>query len=633
MIECRLLGPVTLTCDGAPPPPELLWKKNLALFVYLALSPRGRRSRDHLVGLLWGDKEETAARHSLREAVRVVRKAVGEGALNSEGDQIILDASAVRLDLTTFEARVTSGDWDGAAALVQGELAEGFSVPDASGFEEWLAAERLQWGRRSREVLVRAGERCLARGDDLGALALGERVLAANPASGSAVQLVMRASAIRGDVGSALATYERSVGHLQTSLGSGPSGELAGLAERLRAGHRLRHSPRQGGERLVVRRAPLVTSGGTLQRMVGEWEGVRDGRSGRVILLAAPPGYGKTRLSTELVSRAALDGAGVAAIRAVPGDRERQLGGITGLLRGGMLDFAGAATARPEALAALAAEVPEWGERFGAAVKGATAIALPDAFHEVLRASAVEAPVVLVIDDADSLDPASFALLEEVVRELPKLSILLILTSSGTPSGLSLDPIGTRIGRDVEGASLTLGPLDDAALEALARAILPKSTDDQIARVVRRVAADSAGIPLLAVELLTAIAAGLEVAGAPTAWPASHRTLDQTRPGELPDLLIAAIRVGFRALSKDAQSALAAAAVLGDRVDGARIGRGAQLADPSAALDELEWTRWLVAEGRGYAFVARIVREVVLRDLVTAGQIQRIKDAAGPDKE
>jgi hypothetical protein len=47
------------------------------------------------------------------------------------------------------------------------------------------------------------------------------------------------------------------------------------------------------------------------------------------------------------------------------------------------------------------------------------------------------------------------------------------------------------------------------------------------------------------------------------------------------------------------------------------------------ALDELEWHRWLVAEPRGYSFVARIVRQIVERDLLTAGQRRRLLEAAG----
>jgi hypothetical protein len=45
------------------------------------------------------------------------------------------------------------------------------------------------------------------------------------------------------------------------------------------------------------------------------------------------------------------------------------------------------------------------------------------------------------------------------------------------------------------------------------------------------------------------------------------------------------------------------------------------------ALDELEWHRWLVAEPRGYSFVARIVRQVVERDIVTPGQRRRVLEA------
>ena len=55
-------------------------------------------------------------------------------------------------------------------------------------------------------------------------------------------------------------------------------------------------------------------------------------------------------------------------------------------------------------------------------------------------------------------------------------------------------------------------------------------------------------------------------------------------------------------------------------LDSAELGR---------ALDELEWHRWLVAEPRGYSFVARIVRQVVERDMLTPGQRRRVLEAAG----
>ena len=92
-IELRCLGPLEVRVDGGPPPAELLWRKHLALLVYLARSPRGR-ARDHLMGLLWPEKDQDKARHSLNEALRVLRRVLGD-ALVTEGDVVRIEASAI----------------------------------------------------------------------------------------------------------------------------------------------------------------------------------------------------------------------------------------------------------------------------------------------------------------------------------------------------------------------------------------------------------------------------------------------------------------------------------------------------------------------------------------------------------
>ena len=102
MITCRVLGTPELLVDGAPPPTELMWRKNLALLVYLARSPRRTRTREHLTGLLWADKPDTAARHSLREAIRILRRTVGEEHLVTEHDRVTLADGTVQLDVDIF---------------------------------------------------------------------------------------------------------------------------------------------------------------------------------------------------------------------------------------------------------------------------------------------------------------------------------------------------------------------------------------------------------------------------------------------------------------------------------------------------------------------------------------------------
>jgi hypothetical protein len=49
--------------------------------------------------------------------------------------------------------------------------------------------------------------------------------------------------------------------------------------------------------------------------------------------------------------------------------------------------------------------------------------------------------------------------------------------------------------------------------------------------------------------------------------------------------------------------------------------------DVDRALDRLEWDRWLVADARGYAFAAPIVRAILIQEMVTPGQVRRYRDA------
>ena len=251
------------------------------------------------------------------------------------------------------------------------------------------------------------------------------------------------------------------------------------------------------------------------------------------------------------------------------------------------------------------------------------------AIIEVLKAVCVEQPVLIVLDDAQWLDDASLETLELMTRDLAKKPILILLTTTPDAPSQKLTQLRASIGRNVPGAVVRPPAFDAAALTALVRWAFPRYSPEQVDRLSRRIAVDSAGIPLLAVEICHAIAQGLDVTATNGAWPRPLSTLDQTRPGDLPETIVAAIRVGFTVLSSAAGAALKAAAVLGERMPAARIGNAAHLgrADLDAALDELEWRRWLVAEPRGYSFVARIVREVIARDMVQKGERQRILDA------
>ncbi len=640
MIYCRTLGPVDVVVHDTAAPPELLWRKNLALLVYLARSPKRARTRDHLVGLLWGEKPESAARHSLNEAVRVLRKYADEGGLESEGDQIRLSEGAVQLDVDRFEARLAKEDWAGAAELVTGEFLEGFFVPDCSEFDSWLTTERLAWRQRSVDVLVQRAEQLLSGGDAREAIASAQRALALDAASNMAARVAIRGVALSGDRAGALVLYDAFSARLDEEIGIEPDEETQALAERVRRERewklaepaRVDESGAGGGAE--SRRGPLVGREAELSQLLGAWNDcLAEGRA-TLALIDGHPGTGKTRLSEELVGRARLDGAVVASLRAVEADLDEAWSGLLGLAGGALLDAPGLSAAPPAALAAFAAHLPTWADRFGSRIEGLDPVQPGRALTEVLRAVGAEGPVMLLVDDAQWLDRDSLLALGAILRDLAEdvpPSLYVLMTTAPYPGRAELDELRAHIGRDLHGATIQLSPLPTTALLELARWALPTYGDVELDRITRRVSIDSAGLPLLAVELLHAVALGLDLRSTPGAWPEPLQTLEQTLPSDLPDAVTAAIRVGFRRLSGDAQGVLAAAAVLGDRVKLAGLRHALALNEEALAraLDELEWTRWLYAEMRGYSFVARIVRQVVAADMVTEGQRQRILEAAG----
>ena len=629
MIVCRTLGPVEVTIESRAAPPELVWRRHLALLVYLARSPRRVRTRDHLIGLLWPDKEESAARHSLREAVRILRRTLGESAVDTTGQQVRLADEAVRLDTDELEAWIAADDWTGAAKLVVGEFMEGFSVPDASAFEDWLASERLAWRDRSVHVLVRHGEALLHSGAARVAADAARRALALDPLSEVALRLQMRSAVLLGDRAAALSALESFEPRLRAATGVGLQQETRELAERIRRGRMPVQAdvppprPEAGAE---SRRAPLVGRSAELSTLCAAWETARDGGGATLMVIEGDPGLGKTRILDELVQRAAMDGAAVSVVRSVQADLLDTYSGLLGLARGGLVDAPGLAGARPESISAFAARLPEWSERFPG-VRAADPAPVDQAFRDIVAAVVEEQPVFLATDDAQWLDRDSLLILEAALRDMGAARIALGLTVVPHADREEIDRLRSHVGRECAGAAITLAPLSSEEVRALCRWALPAYRDDEIERVSRRVLVDSAGLPLLAVELLHAIALGLDLKSAGAgAWPSPFKTLEQSLPGDLPDAVVAAIRVGFRRLSRNAQTVLAAAAVLGDRVKSATLQRttGLAAADVNAALDELEWQRWLVAEPRGYGFVARIVRDVVARDMLTKGQRQRI---------
>jgi len=495
MIHIRTLGTLEVTLDGAEAPAELLWKKNIAVLLYLARAPKRRSTREQLIGLLWAEKDDAAARQSVREAIRVLRHYIGEDQLATAGDVVELADGAVELDTDQLERLVKQRAWAQSTPLIHGDFLDGFKITGASGFEDWLTVERSHWHGLSLDALLRHAEERLDAGDELGADAPLVQARKMDPFSQRALRAYMRRLAGTGDRSAALQAFEQFTKDARRSGDSTIEPETNAMVERLRS-RRAWHLPKDAlaPDRSVAwRRAPLLGRDGELATALAQW---RNAKAGRLTLLVieAESGGGKTRFLEELTTRATLDGGVVVGTRAVVEDLEHPGSAMLGLARSGLVDVPGVAGASPSALAVLAATASEWAERFPQRDPAPPTGTLDDAITEVVRVTSAEQPHGLILDDAQWIDTTSFQMIERLARDLARAPILIVLATTPEPAPPKLAELRARIGRDMPGATISLGKLDHEALDRLVQWALPSYTGDAANRLARRIAADSAEI-------------------------------------------------------------------------------------------------------------------------------------------
>ncbi|HUT21079.1 MAG TPA: AAA family ATPase, partial [Anaerolineae bacterium] len=251
-LSLSLLGPFQATLDGEPIS-GFKANKVRALLAYLATEahrhPRGHH-RHALAGLLWPDKPDRAALASLRNALANLRKAMGDRDATPPYLQITREtirfdpASDHWLDVAAFQALVETTEADRpdhqrleeAVGLYRGGLLEGFSVRDSPEFEEWVLVlrERLHW--QALEALGALAAYHEGRGAYAKAIACAQRQVALEPWQEGAHRRWMRALALSGQRGAALAQYENCRQVLAEELGVEPEAETVTLYEQIREG-------------------------------------------------------------------------------------------------------------------------------------------------------------------------------------------------------------------------------------------------------------------------------------------------------------------------------------------------------------------------------------------------------------
>jgi TolB-like protein/DNA-binding SARP family transcriptional activator/Flp pilus assembly protein TadD len=234
MFHLTLFGAPSLRGPKGPLDGRPVQRRRIALLAVLALARSGAVTRDRLIGLLWPEAGVERARHLLSDSVYLLRKALGERAILSAGDDLRLDPRVVRCDVAEFGQALEAGEWARAASLYTGPLLEGFFAEDAPEFEHWLEFERERLARGYARALESLAEAASVRGDWEQAVEALRRLSGHDPFSGRVALALMRALDGSGDRAGAIRHAHAHALLLRRELEAEPDPEVEVLAARLR---------------------------------------------------------------------------------------------------------------------------------------------------------------------------------------------------------------------------------------------------------------------------------------------------------------------------------------------------------------------------------------------------------------
>lgn len=234
MLLFRTLGSVDLrTPQGTPVDALLQQPRRLALLAFLAAAgPAAMVRRDRLLLLFWPELDEGRGRAALSQALHVLRRHLGPGAIVTRGhEEVGLDPAVFAADVTRFLEALGRQAWAEADALYAGEFLPAFHLAGAPEFSQWLDETRGHLRGRARQAALALAAAADQRADRLEAVRWSRRALEHDPLDETLLQALLTRLAASGDRTGAARAYEEFAARLARDLELEPSAETARLRD------------------------------------------------------------------------------------------------------------------------------------------------------------------------------------------------------------------------------------------------------------------------------------------------------------------------------------------------------------------------------------------------------------------
>ena len=624
-LTLRLLGPPCVLPPRGPVARRVGSGKNLALLAYLALES-GPHRRAALAALLWGDSPERAARASLRQSVRQLRRVL-RGALRVDRTTVEL-CGPVECDVTRFLAAAQSAPREAAAFDVPRFLA-GFAVRRAPAFDEWVTAKRQSLLQRFVTLLGALAREAITRSQWREAGAWAERWLACEPLSEEAARLAIEALYLAGDRAAALERFREYRERRARELRSPPSIALQQLSDRVANDEGLdfeRVTSDEVATPLPPLQASLVARETEWRQLVEALKAVKRG-AGRVVLIEGEAGVGKTRLAGEFLRFALAEGATVLRGRGYDGKTGIPYDPVVQALRGA-LRAPGLAGTAPEWLGDVTRLLPELTQRFPGLVEAAAPAEasqrwrLFEGIAQLLLAVATERPTVLFIDDLQWCDSETCALVHFLMGRIERSHVALVATL--TLGQLERSAPSARLARGLRSQPhavvVTLRPLSETDVWAMIREMGRVKALAGGRRFAKRLHQVSDGNPFHVIELLKTLFARqlLAIKPATGEWVAVGATSAGSDHWlEMPPRVRAAVGERLAGLTYELRDLLATVAVAGNGVRTELLSHvhGMSRLRTAALADALVERHLLTEDGGRYRCAHPVIAEAVCDQL------------------
>ena len=235
MVELRALGAIDLRRDGTELAAVLTQSRHLALVLFLDIArPHGFHRRDRLLSLLWPGLDDSHARTALSKAIEHIRKELGESAIATRGDEVMLDPVYIRSDVRVLEAALANSDHMRAVQLYQGPLADGFFVDEAPEFDQWLTDQRDRIKESVSEAAWSLAENAKLEGRISDATMFARSAVILTRDDEPTIRRLMRFLESVGDRAGALRAYDEFAVWISGELDAVPSPDTDALRDTIR---------------------------------------------------------------------------------------------------------------------------------------------------------------------------------------------------------------------------------------------------------------------------------------------------------------------------------------------------------------------------------------------------------------